>query len=40
MKRPKNNLLTRQGNLTPGVTHSRIYPIKENDILPAQGRKH
>ncbi|WP_281351382.1 hypothetical protein [Prolixibacter denitrificans] len=39
MKRPTNNLLTRQGNLTPEVTHSRVYPINEKNILLTPGRK-
>ncbi|WP_262502864.1 hypothetical protein [Prolixibacter bellariivorans] len=39
MKRPKNNRLTRQGNLTPEVTYSCVYPIKEKNILPVPGRR-
>jgi len=39
MKRPTNNLLTRQGNLTPEVTHSRVYSITERRILPTQSRR-
>ncbi|WP_255454153.1 hypothetical protein [Prolixibacter sp. NT017] len=39
MKRLTNNLLTRQGNLTPEVTGSRVYPINEKNSLLAQGRR-
>ncbi|WP_262502846.1 hypothetical protein [Prolixibacter bellariivorans] len=39
MKRTTNNLLTRQVNLTPGVTYSRVYPINEKNLLPAPGRR-
>ncbi|WP_255454154.1 hypothetical protein [Prolixibacter sp. NT017] len=39
MKRPTNNLLTQQGNLTPEVTHSHVYPINEKNIPLAPGRR-